>query len=536
MRITRFHFAATFIPVGAILTLGCFDPMTTPSLADGSIEITMATVGANIDLDPDGYTLSVDGGSRQPVDANATVKIAALSTGHHLVQLDGVASNCSVAGTNPRSVDVLSDDRATSPVAVLFSVSCVARVANVRVSTTTSGSDPDPDGYVVSVGGVPKGNILTNGVLEISDIRAGQTQVELAGVSGNCTVDGTNPRTLNAAFGTTAEVAFSIRCQPQPSLGPRAFIWSRESGMIALFLPPEANASYANAVNDLGQVAGSVRIGNRYHAVVWTLAGGMVDIGGVTGTVSSYATAINNAGQVAGYSVDASGHARAFRWSPSEGIIVLGLLPGTVSSYARGINISGQVVGESEGTWPNRRPFRWSPDKGMEDLGLFDGDPYGGATAINNNGDIAGYSGDGDYYGTLRAVSWSGNGGKRILDACARGANSFYGCYASANAINSAGLLAGSSEADGPSHPIRWTAAGVAQDLVGLPGSNWSNANGINDNGQIVGTSTGPSFPSGHAFLWSQAEGMVDLGVLNGKASSSAAGVNNSGLVVGSSQ
>jgi hypothetical protein len=118
--------AATFLGVSAVLTVGCGDstgPAAPPSTPVGVIEITVLTESASVDVDPDGYTLSIDDGPSQGVGVNATVTISALSTGKHLVRLDGLAPNCSVSGANPRSVDVIADQR-TSPVS--FSVSCVA--------------------------------------------------------------------------------------------------------------------------------------------------------------------------------------------------------------------------------------------------------------------------------------------------------------------------------------------------------------------------------------------------------------------------
>jgi len=318
---------------------------------------------------------------------------------------------------------------------------------------------------------------------------------------------------------------------PLQTSPPLAFLWTRESGMIALTFPPGAGESKATAINDLGQVVGYVGIGQSYHAFVWTLEGGMVAIGGLAESVSSYATAINNAGQVAGYSTDASGHNRAFRWSASEGMIELGVLPGTVNSYAEGINSSGQIVGERDG-----RPFRWSQDKGMEDLPLFGSDWDGGAKAISNNGDIVGYSGDGNYYGITRAVLWSADGTKKILDVCTTG-SPFYGCYSSANGINSAGQIAGNSESGGPSLAFRLTVGADRQDIVGIPGSHISFASAINEAGQVVGFSEGSSFALalGRAFLWSPTDGAIDLGALTGRHWSDATGINNRGQVVGNS-
>lgn len=534
-RILARELVAGILAFAVLLSSGC-DSAGPTSGTTGTIEVDVSTSGASIDVDSNGYVLSVDGGAAQAIDVNARMTIPALATGNHVVRLDGVASNCSVAGTNPRSVDVVSDVNPVSPILVRFSVSCTVRIGSIRVSATTLGPEADADGYSVSVGGAARGSLASNGFLEIPGLPVGQTLVTLTGVAGNCAVDGSDSRAVNVALGATTDVAFTVRCVPQASLGQRAFIWMRDSGMIALPMLPGGTSSDASAINNLGQVVGNVLIGNRDHAFLWTPSGGMVDIGGLPGAVNSYATAINDAGQVAGYSLDADANAQAFRWSATEGMIALGVLPGTVSSFARGINSSGQVVGESTGRSSGQRPFRWTPGKGMEDLGSFDTDPDAGATAVSSSEDIAGFSSDGRYYGIERAVVWLANGVKKIIDGCGDGAFRFYGCYASANAINGAGEIAGSSEVNGPSHAFRWTVAGVGKDLGTLPGTNLSYALGINEGGDVVGTSIGLSFPQGHAFLWSPAGGMVDLGALAGRASSHAAGINNAGQVVGTSQ
>jgi probable HAF family extracellular repeat protein/T5SS/PEP-CTERM-associated repeat protein len=71
---------------------------------------------------------------------------------------------------------------------------------------------------------------------------------------------------------------------------------------------------------------------------------------------------------------------------------------------------------------------------------------------------------------------------------------------------------------------------GVMQSLGTLGGS-WSEAHGVNDSGQVVGTSLTGSGYSG-AFLW-QNGAMQNLGTLGGTGSSGAWGINNSGQVVG---
>ncbi len=76
------------------------------------------------------------------------------------------------------------------------------------------------------------------------------------------------------------------------------------------------------------------------------------------------------------------------------------------------------------------------------------------------------------------------------------------------------------------------------QDLGVLPGDTFSLAYGINNLGQVVGTSTyvppPPANPTAHAFLWSQGT-MQDLGSLPDQTYTQAYGINNLGQVVGSS-
>lgn len=304
--------------------------------------------------------------------------------------------------------------------------------------------------------------------------------------------------------------------------------------MTALTFPAGVDRSYATGINDLGQVVGTVSIDNVGHAFVWTLEGGMIDLGGLPGSVASSAAAINNAGQVVGGIEDASGHSRAFRWSPSDGMIALPMPPGTQSSYAVGINARGDVVGQRNGS-AGLISFRWSQAKGTEDLTLFDSDSYGGAMAIADNGDIVGSSGS-------RAVRWSADGTKTIIDPCTDGFLGWdysYVCHSSANAINSAGQIAGNSDSSGSLRGFRLTVGADRQDIPGITGSFTSHASAMNEAGQVVGSSIRivPLFGEvGRAFLWSSpVGGSIDLGALPGRQFSQATGINNHSQVVGSS-
>jgi hypothetical protein len=91
---------------------------TAPPAGAGTLRVKTATTGA--DLDPDGYTLSVDGGKAQPIGVNGTAVLANIAGGTHSVKLTGAASNCTIQGANPRSASV----SAGATVEVSFTVTC----------------------------------------------------------------------------------------------------------------------------------------------------------------------------------------------------------------------------------------------------------------------------------------------------------------------------------------------------------------------------------------------------------------------------
>jgi probable HAF family extracellular repeat protein len=69
------------------------------------------------------------------------------------------------------------------------------------------------------------------------------------------------------------------------------------------------------------------------------------------------------------------------------------------------------------------------------------------------------------------------------------------------------------------------------QDL-GTLGGRFSQAGGINDQGQVIG-SADTADGSTHAFLWTASDGMQDLGTLTGGTFSEAFGINDQGQVIG---
>ncbi|NNF42534.1 MAG: hypothetical protein HKN62_05720, partial [Phycisphaerales bacterium] len=167
--------------------------------------MTVATTGS--DVDADGYTVLLDGENDQAVGANGSVTYSTVEQGAREVSLTDVAANCSVTGTNPRSVTVTAEETAQ----VMFDVVCVALTGDLTVMTTTTGDDIDADGFMFAVdGGTPQA-IGVNESMTIQ-VSAGARSVELSGVANNCTVSGDNPRMVTVPGGGTASADFSVTC------------------------------------------------------------------------------------------------------------------------------------------------------------------------------------------------------------------------------------------------------------------------------------------------------------------------------------
>lgn len=181
----------------------------TCSATSGTIQVTTVTSGAG--SDPDGYALLLDGGDRGPLGVSATITLAGVTAGGHLIGLTGLAANCQVEGENPRSVTVTPGETAQVP----FAVTCVqppSTSGSVRITTATSGNPPDPDGYSVTVDGGTAQAIGPNTSLTVAGVSVGEHSLRLAGVAANCRVSGANPRDVTVAQGQTAEVSFTVTC------------------------------------------------------------------------------------------------------------------------------------------------------------------------------------------------------------------------------------------------------------------------------------------------------------------------------------
>jgi PKD domain len=175
----------------------------------GDLTATTTTTGA--DLDPDGYTVTVDGTQSSAIGVNGSTAFPGLSAGGHSVQLSGLAANCAVSGANPQSVNVPAGGAVTAA----FSVNCTPITGNIAV-TTTSGGANIPTSYTVTVDGGNGQTIASNnGSVTYTALLAGNHTVVLT-VPANCTVSGGPSRTATVIAGQTITVPYSVNCNAPP--------------------------------------------------------------------------------------------------------------------------------------------------------------------------------------------------------------------------------------------------------------------------------------------------------------------------------
>jgi hypothetical protein len=193
------------LAMAALAAIGCSSDSSVNTVETGAIEVNSSTTGSL--LDPDGYAVSLDAGSGQPIGSNASLTLSDIVPGQHTVELSDIASNCTVSGPNPGAITVVANATAQSS----FTVTCVS--GSIEIITATSGTPLDPDGYTVSLDATPGQPVGINASLTLSDVAPGQHTVELSGLASNCTVTGSNPQVVTVVANATAQSSFAVTCE-----------------------------------------------------------------------------------------------------------------------------------------------------------------------------------------------------------------------------------------------------------------------------------------------------------------------------------
>lgn len=190
------------------LAAGCGETIINVA-SDGRIDVAVRTTGT--DLDTDGFSVTVDGGTARFVAPGGSVVLDGLAEGSHSVRLSGLAENCLVSGANPRSVVVGPDGHAS----VAFEVICArATTGGFKIQVTTVGDSTDPDGYDLSVAGGETRTIEPIATETFLNLTAGSHLITLKDVDEPCVVTGGNPQPFTVIPGKTVLVRLGVVCGP----------------------------------------------------------------------------------------------------------------------------------------------------------------------------------------------------------------------------------------------------------------------------------------------------------------------------------
>ncbi|MEH2088630.1 DUF3466 family protein [Nostoc sp.] len=230
----------------------------------------------------------------------------------------------------------------------------------------------------------------------------------------------------------------------------------------------------------------------------------LTDLGALTGEAYSYATDINDSGEVA---INTLG--RSFFYSNGS-LKTISPLPGDNQLGVTGINNLGQVVGNSvnSNNFTGNNPFLYS--NGLtQPLPIQNAIPY----AINDRTQVVGGAIGGPFLYSDGVATTIGTPG-----TVASGLNNLGQAVGSLNFSARAFLYEN----------------GQTTNLGTLPGDSYSQANDVNDSGQVVGSSGLTGINDSRAFLYSSSTGFQNLGRLSPTdLFSIGLGINNLGQVVG---
>jgi hypothetical protein len=241
----------------------------------GNLTATTSTSGSNVD--PDGYVVTVDGGASQPIPANGSDTFNGVSAGSHSVALSGLASNCTVSGTNPQTVSVPSGGTATAP----FTVSCASTTGNLAVNTTSSGSSI-PSSYSVTVDGSQTQTVASTGSVTFTGLSAASHTAVLS-VPANCSVSGGASQTATVPAGGTATVSYSVNCSTPP--GNLAVNTSSSGSSIPSSYTATVDGSQSQTVASTGSVT-FTNLSAASHTVVLSVPTNCSVSGGASRTVT----------------------------------------------------------------------------------------------------------------------------------------------------------------------------------------------------------------------------------------------------------
>jgi probable HAF family extracellular repeat protein len=324
-----------------------------------------------------------------------------------------------------------------------------------------------------------------------------------------------------------------------------AFVWEDGTKTDLAPLDPEQMTSDAMSINDNGQIAGFCRTPNpEYnpagpaprppaylpHAVMWTETNTIVPLEPALGVVASESRDINTQGQMVGFTeiimyiqvADPPAPQttflvpdNAFLWTEEDGMVLLNIPLGDdeVASVASGINDNGKIVGytlkpNALGAPVPNRAFIYDIETESTQAIVY-GASITAATDLNNAGQVIGFWAE-STSSEQNGFIWTAKTGLKQIPTLPSAPS---GSGVVPLEINAKGQVAGVCvKRGGVNEPpvfergFLWD--GKKIELPPLPGDEASTARGLNDQGQVVGTSvtyvtlTGGYTANLKAILW----------------------------------
>jgi hypothetical protein len=189
----------------AVVMTACEDSGGPPELT-GEARVRVTTTG--LDLDLDGYRLTVDGTDQGALSPNGT-RVIRIDPGTQPFALSGIAANCTLDHPGSREVTIVVDE----VVQVDFTVVCTARSGVISVLVEASGTSVN-GGYEARVDGSEEFRVGLDQPAYRGAVPAGDHEVALDAPL-NCLVEN-SPQTVNVTTGgqvrDTAEARFAVTC------------------------------------------------------------------------------------------------------------------------------------------------------------------------------------------------------------------------------------------------------------------------------------------------------------------------------------
>lgn len=167
----------------------------------GDLRVVVSTTGP--DQDADGYTITANGSNAGPIPANGQVTFQFVTPATYTIGLTGVAGNCTASG--PQNATITAGVLTT----VTFTVTCT-QSAVVRVVSSATGSDADPDGIILRVGTAPPTR-FPHGTAYMR-VPTGTMSYDIGDVQVNCTLAGAASGSLTTTAGDTTTLTASASC------------------------------------------------------------------------------------------------------------------------------------------------------------------------------------------------------------------------------------------------------------------------------------------------------------------------------------